>query len=58
MARKSQHGFSKRQRERKKAEKAERKRARKAAPRDPEAPHPETERDDAPAGEDDRAAST
>ena len=38
MARKNQHTFAKRQRERKKAEKAAEKRARRDARKDPEAP--------------------
>ncbi len=56
MARKSQHTFSKRQREQKKAEKAAQKRARRAAPKDSEAPLPETTEDRAPVGEDGAAA--
>ncbi len=57
MARKSQHTFSKRQRERKKAEKAAQKRARRAAPKeDPLAPLPETTEDHAPVAEGDVTA--
>ena len=52
MARKSQHTFSKRQREQKKAEKAAQKRARRAAPKDSETPLPENMEDQTPAAED------
>ncbi len=56
MARKSQHTFSKREREQKKAKKAAEKRARRNAQNSP-APLPETTEDDAPVAEDDVAAS-
>ncbi len=61
MARKSQHTFSKRQREQKKAEKAAQKRARRAESKeDPTAPLPEsieTTEDHVPGEEDDVAKS-
>ncbi len=58
MARKSQHTFSKRQREQKKAEKAAQKRAKRAELKDPAAPPSETiPEDQAPVGEDDVPAS-
>ncbi len=57
MARKSKHTFSKRLRERKKAEKAARKRARREAIKDSPAPLSETTEDHAPVEEDDVAAS-
>ena len=56
MARKSQHTFSKRQREQKKAEKAAQKRARREERLNPSAPLPDTTEEPAPAGEDDVAA--
>jgi len=56
MARKSQHTFSKRQREQKKAEKAAQKRTRRAARKDSPAPLPETADDHAPVDEDDAPA--
>ncbi len=58
MARKSQHTFSKRQREQKKAQKAAEKRARRAERLNPSAPaEDETMEDHAPVGEDDVAVS-
>ncbi len=57
MARKSQHTFSKRQREQKKAQKAAEKRARRAERTNPSAPADETMEDHAPVGEDDVAVS-
>ncbi|MCH8152886.1 MAG: hypothetical protein IH830_11010 [Planctomycetes bacterium] len=55
MARKNQHTFAKRQRERKKAEKAAQKRARRDARKDPEAP-PESQGDDLLPGAGEEAA--
>ncbi len=57
MARKSQHTFSKRQREQKKAEKAAQKRARREERTNPSAPLPEATEDHAPVEEDDAPAS-
>ncbi len=57
MARKSQHTFSKRQREQKKAEKAAQKRARRQERTNPSAPLSATKEVHAPVGEDDVAAS-
>ncbi len=57
MARKSQHTFSKRQRERKKAEKAVQKQVRRAERTNPSAPRSATTEDHAPVGEDGVAAS-
>ena len=52
MARKSQHTFSKRQREQKKAEKAAQKRARRAERTNPSASGPEATEDHAPVEDD------
>jgi len=57
MARKSQHTFSKRQREQKKAEKAAHKRARRAAGPDSPVPLPETSGDEATSEEDTETVS-
>lgn len=56
MANRSQHTFSKRQRERKKAEKAAQKRARRAERANPSVPLSESTEDPPPVGEDDVAA--
>jgi hypothetical protein len=55
MARKNQHTFSKRQRERKKAEKAAQKRARRDARKDTETP-PASQGDDSSPGADEEAS--
>ncbi len=57
MARKSQHTFSKREREQKKAQKAAQKQARRDERKDPPAPGSATAPDD-PAREQDDAASS
>ncbi len=57
MARKNQHTFAKRQRERKKAEKAAQKRARRDARKDPETP-PVSQGDDPSPGEGEEAGES